>query len=443
MIKEIKISLLGQHPLNPRKTYDDIDELAASIKEKGILQNLLVVPDDAREGHYLVIGGNRRLLAARKAGIETAPCVIRTDLTDKDIAQIMLTENMQRRDLTPIEEAYGMQMCIQDYGIKVDELAEGTGLSKTTIQHRLNIAKLDKEILQEADSAQITLKDFIELEKLKNIEDRNEAAKLLGKPGFSQKVNDLKTREEMAGWKEKIEKALNEFAKKQQKAPDGYRYIRSYYYNYDAAGDMPEKSVFLEEGGEYAYTESYSGVTLYRKPTDEELKDEYEDDDDDDDEESEKREEERNAIFEKYYHRRLDFIKSREGELAENDLTYHLLKAMLNDPPCWKANGEAWKEIHGEDLNVKRDIMAPSPSVNQANITDYLYCRLEFGDESLDLTRWNGEYEEDHPKANALYSLLDDMGYITDETEDAMLDGTWELYEGNDEEDDEEEDDEE
>ena len=121
MIKEIKISLLGQHPLNPRKTYDDIDELAASIKEKGILQNLLVGPDDAREGYYLVIGGNRRLLAARKAGIETAPCVIRTDLTDKDIAQIMLTENMQRRDLTPIEEAYGMQMCIQDYGIKVDE----------------------------------------------------------------------------------------------------------------------------------------------------------------------------------------------------------------------------------------------------------------------------------------------------------------------------------
>ena len=90
MIQEIKISLLGRHPLNPRKEYKDIDELAQSIKEKGILQNLLVVPDDAQKGHYLVIGGNRRLLAARKAGIESAPCVIRTDLTDKDIAQIML-----------------------------------------------------------------------------------------------------------------------------------------------------------------------------------------------------------------------------------------------------------------------------------------------------------------------------------------------------------------
>lgn len=430
MAEEIKVSLLTQHPKNLRKEYRDIDELAASIKTEGVLQNLVVIPDKEREGHYLVIGGNRRLLAARKAGVETVPCVVKENMSEAAVAQFMLTENMQRNDLTPVEEAYGIQMCIEDFGIPVKNLAKQTGLSETTIRHRINIAKLDKDILDEVP-AQVTLKEYQELEKLKNIEDRNEAAKLLGKPGFSQKVNDLKTREEMAGWKEKIEKVLNEFAKKRQKAPDGYRYIRSYYYNYDAGGDMPEKSVFLEEGGEYAYTEGYSSVTLYRKPTNEELKDEYEDDDNDEDEEDGKSEK-RDEIFEKYYHRRLDFIKSREGELAENDLTYHLLKAMLNDPPCWKANGEAWKEIHGEDLSVKRDILAPSPSVNQVNITDYLYCRLESGVESLDLTRWNGEYEEDHPKANALYSLLDDMGYIQDETEIEMLDGTWELYEKED-----------
>lgn len=440
MIQEIKISLLGQHPLNPRKEYKDIDELAQSIKEKGILQNLLVVPDDAQEGHYLVIGGNRRLLAARKAGIESAPCVIRTDLTDKDIAQIMLTENMQRKDLTPVEEAYGMQMCIQDYGIKVEELVEKTGLSRSTIQHRLNIAKLDKEILKEADTSQITIKDYIELEKIKSIEGRNEAAKLLGKPGFTQKVNDMVQKESIEDWKEKAEKILDGFATKVSELPENVRYVTNYYFRYSADSDTPEE----QAEGEYYYIVHYSSIALYRALTEDEIKDEYEDDEEDEDEEErEKREEERNAIFEKYYHRRLDFIKSREGELAEDDLTYHLLKAMLNDPPCWKANGEAWKEIHGEDLSVKRDILAPNPSVNQVNITDYLYCRLESGIESLDLTRWNGEYEEDHPKANALYSLLDDMGYITDETEDAMLDGTWELYEGNDEEDDEEEDDEE
>lgn len=429
MIQEIKISLLGQHPLNPRKEYKDIDELAQSIKEKGILQNLLVVPDDAQEGHYLVIGGNRRLLAARKAGIESAPCVIRTDLTDKDIAQIMLTENMQRKDLTPVEEAYGMQMCIQDYGIKVEELAEKTGLSRSTIQHRLNIAKLDKEILKEADTSQITIKDYIELEKIKSIEGRNEAAKFLGKPGFIQKVNDMVQKESIEDWKEKAEKILDGFATKVSELPENTRYVTNYYFRYSADSDTPEE----QTDGEYYYIVHYSSIALYKALTEDEIKDEYEDDEEDEDEEEyEKREEERNAIFEKYYHRRLDFIKSREGELAEDDLTYHLLKAMLNDPPCWKANGEAWKEIHGEDLNAKRDILEHTPSMNQANITDYLYCRLESGVESLDLTNWKGEYEENHPKADALYSLLDDMGYIQDETEVDMLDGTWELYEEED-----------
>ena len=369
MIQEIKISLLGQHPLNPRKEYKDIDELAQSIREKGILQNLLVVPDDAQEGHYLVIGGNRRLLAARKAGIESAPCVIRTDLTDKDIAQIMLTENMQRKDLTPVEEAYGMQMCIQDYGIKVEELAEKTGLSRSTIQHRLNIAKLDKEILKEVDAAQITMRDYIELEKIKSIEGRNEAAKFLGKPGFTQKVNDMVWEESIEDWKEKTEKILDGFAAKVSKLPENTRFVTSYYFKRSADSGTPEE----QAEGEYYYIVHYSSIALYKALTEDEIKDEYEDDEEDEDEEEhKKREEERSAIFEKYYHRRLDFIKSREGELAEDDLTYHLLKAMLNDPPCWKANGEAWKEIHGEDLSVKRDILAPNPSVNQVNIMVFL-----------------------------------------------------------------------
>ena len=93
---------------------------------------------------------------------------------------------------------------------------------------------------------------------------------------------------------------------------------------------------------------------------------------------------------------------------------------------------EAWKEIHGEELNEKRDILAPSTSVNQIHIIDWLYCRLEDG-QDLDLTTWRDEYQEDHPKATALYSLLDDMGYQQDWTEIEMLDGTWELYEGSDE----------
>ena len=428
MAEEIKVSLLTQHPKNLRKEYRDIDELAASIKTEGVLQNLVVIPDKERKGHYLVIGGNRRLLAARKAGIETVPCVVKEDMSEAAVAQFMLTENMQRNDLTPVEEAYGIQMCIEDFGIPVKNIAKQTGLSETTIRHRMNIAKLDKEILDEVP-AQVTLKEYMELEKLKDIEDRNEAAKLLGKPGFIQKVNDMMQKERIEDWKEKAEKILDGFATKVSKMPENVRYVTSYYFRYSADSDIPKE----QAEGEYYYIVNYSSITLYKALTEEEVKDEYEDDEEDEDEEErEKREEERNAIFEKYYHRRLDFIKSRKWELSESDVQYQLIKAALQIPRTYGACKEAWKEIHGEELNEKRDILAPSPAVNQTNIIDWLYCRLEDG-QDLDLTTWRNEYQEDHPKATALYSLLDDMGYQQDWTEIEMLDGTWELYEGSDE----------
>ncbi|MBQ6577442.1 MAG: hypothetical protein IJL91_06815, partial [Bacteroidales bacterium] len=106
-------------------------------------------------------------------------------------------------------------------------------------------------------------------------------------------------------------------------------------------------------------------------------------------------------------------------------------KAALQIPRTYGVCKEAWHEIHGEELNEKRDILAPSPTVNQTNIIDWLYCRLEDGAD-LDLLSWDNKYQEDHPKATELYSLLDDMGYIMDETESEMLDGTWEPYEKED-----------
>ena len=427
MTQEIKVSLLMQHPKNLRKEYRDIDELAASIKAEGVLQNLVVIPDDAVEGHYLVIGGNRRLLAARKAKIETVPCVVRENMTEEEVAKFMLTENMQRNDLTPIEEAYGIQTCIEDYGIKVDDLAKETGLSHTTIRHRLNIAKLDKDILDEVP-AQVTLKEYAELEKIKSIEKRNEAAKYLGKTEFKQKVYDIVQKEEIDDWKDKMRKILDTFATEAKKQEEGYRWVTNYYYNYSRKGsDTPEKP---EEDGKYSYVVLYTSIVLYKFIE----KDEYEDDDDDDwdEEEDEKKDAERDEIFEKYYRRRLDYVKSREGEISETDVQYHLLKAALQIPRTYGVCKEAWKEIHGEDLNEKKDILAPSPAVNQVNIVDWLYCRLEDGAD-LDLLSWDNKYQEDHPKATELYSLLDDMGYIMDETESEMLDGTWELYEGGEE----------
>lgn len=110
-VVEIKLEQLKIHPKNVRKEYEGIEELAQSIKENGIMQNLTVVPDSEDAGKYLVVIGNRRLTAARQAGIETAPCVIIEDMSDRDQVTTMLTENMNRKDLKIYEEAAAIQMC--------------------------------------------------------------------------------------------------------------------------------------------------------------------------------------------------------------------------------------------------------------------------------------------------------------------------------------------
>lgn len=179
-IVNIKLDQLKIHPNNIRKEYDGIDELAKSIKENGIMQNLTVVPDKDEAGTYFVVIGNRRLTAAKQAGIETAPCIIVEDMSDKDQITTMLTENMNRKDLKFYEEAAAVQMCMKDFGFKMEEMEKKTGLSKTTLHHRLNLAKLDQKTLQKKakdESFQLSLNDLYALEKIEDVKVRNKILK--------------------------------------------------------------------------------------------------------------------------------------------------------------------------------------------------------------------------------------------------------------------------
>ena len=180
-ISNIAVEALKVHPKNARKEYDadSIRELADSIRAKGVLQNLTVVPDKDEEGTFFVVIGNRRLLAAREAGIETLPCVIK-DMEESEQLISMITENMQRRGLSATEEAGAMQMCFADFGMDVEQLSSETGLSQTTVRHRLNVAKLDQNLLKdkENDSGfQLNLSDLAALEKIRSISKRNEVLK--------------------------------------------------------------------------------------------------------------------------------------------------------------------------------------------------------------------------------------------------------------------------
>ena len=166
----IKRDQLHPHPDNPRKDLGDLEELKESIKAHGVMQNLTVVPDT--EGYKILIGHRR--FAASDGILDELPCVISEGLSDREQVGIMLVENMQRSDLTYIEQAHGFQMML-DLGDSVETISKKTGFSAKTVKHRLAIAELDPEALQEATKYfEPTINDFIALEKVKDLERRNE-----------------------------------------------------------------------------------------------------------------------------------------------------------------------------------------------------------------------------------------------------------------------------
>lgn len=179
----INISALEHHPDNPRKNIGDVTELADSIRAKGILQNLTVVPSGKVAGKYYVVIGNRRLEASIAAGLEELPCVI-ADMDYKTQIETMMVENIQREDLTVLEEAEGMQLML-DLGSSVEEISDKTGFSESTVRRRLKLNEYDKKKVVQAQERGATLGDFVKLEQIKSKSDKNKLLKLLGTSDFN------------------------------------------------------------------------------------------------------------------------------------------------------------------------------------------------------------------------------------------------------------------
>lgn len=171
-ISFIPRKMLHPHPENPRKDLGDLEELRESIRENGIMQNLTVVPDWDDDGYKILIGHRR--FAASEGIVDELPCIIADHLTQREQVGIMLAENMQRSDLTFIEQAHGFQL-MMDLGDTVENISKKTGFSKQTIKHRLEISKLDQNIIETAQkNFQLSIGDFIELEKVKDLAARND-----------------------------------------------------------------------------------------------------------------------------------------------------------------------------------------------------------------------------------------------------------------------------
>lgn len=196
-IQNIPIERLRHHPDNPRKALGDLSELAESIRVNGILQNLTVVPadpdrePDAKKKKLMwVVIGNRRFEAAKLAGLDAVPCTV-SDMDHKTQVSTMLTENMQRADLTVYEQAKGFQM-MMDLGFDEKAISEETGFSRTTVRRRLKMAEMDDDALKAACSGeherQITLADFEKLSQIEDLDTRNKLLKDIGENGFEWRI---------------------------------------------------------------------------------------------------------------------------------------------------------------------------------------------------------------------------------------------------------------
>ena len=201
-LKQIQVELIDPHPENPRKNLGDLTELAESIKANGIMQNLTVVPKDG--GRYTAVIGHRRLAAARLAGLETVPCAV-VDMDRKTQLSTMLLENMQRSELSYIEQADGFQLML-DLGETVESISEMSGFSKETVKHRLEIAKLDKTNVENCD---LTLDDFAYLEKIRDINVRNELIKnnkhSYIKTAVDRELRNIETQKKKQHWIDYLE----------------------------------------------------------------------------------------------------------------------------------------------------------------------------------------------------------------------------------------------
>ncbi len=140
----LDIKLITPNKEQPRKYFDEekIQELAESITNYGVLQPILVTK---KNDGYIIVAGERRYRASKSIGLKEVPVIIK-DLTDKEILEISLIENLQRQDLNPIDEALGLQRLHEEFFLNFDDIAKRVGRSKGSISNSLSLLKLSKRV---------------------------------------------------------------------------------------------------------------------------------------------------------------------------------------------------------------------------------------------------------------------------------------------------------
>ena len=166
VIDEIQLSEIKPNPFQPRRIFDEdkINELAQSIKEHGVFQPIIL--KKVKQG-YIIVSGERRFRAAQKVGLKSIPSIVR-QYEESKVAEIALAENLQRENLTPIEEAEAYKVVMNNLHLTQAELASKIGKSRSHVTNTLGLLNLPQEVQQMLLSSQISMGHARALSKLEN-----------------------------------------------------------------------------------------------------------------------------------------------------------------------------------------------------------------------------------------------------------------------------------
>jgi len=154
----IKVELIEPDPNQPRKNLGDVSELAVSIREHGVINPLIV--EVAGSGRYRIIAGERRFAACRSLGLQTVPCIVRT-VAEQSRLTLQLIENLQRKDLHPVEEARAFKRLMDEFNLTQRELAQRLGKSLAAVNQTLRILDLKAEVLSDVQTSELASKSVL------------------------------------------------------------------------------------------------------------------------------------------------------------------------------------------------------------------------------------------------------------------------------------------
>ena len=190
----IPVDLIDPNPFQPRQAFAEagLKELADSIRSSGIVQPVLLRRSNDR---YQLVAGERRWRAARAAGLESIPAVVR-ELSDREALELALTENLLREDLNPIDSAQGLKALQDKYGLTHEEIAARLGVDRSTVTNTIRLLRLPPEVQQMVSKGDLSAGHGRALLGLKTAEDQGEAAGFIVK--FAESVRG--TEEMVARW---------------------------------------------------------------------------------------------------------------------------------------------------------------------------------------------------------------------------------------------------